>query len=592
MTCGRTGRPGWPPRVRPGQAAAWIAEGLLVYLDPAAVGRLIQEITRLSAPGSWLGVTFRARGPGPGQGSLGPGLRRSAAPADPAGWLAGHGWSATLAGAREVLAAHRRPRSPAPPGPPRGLLISARRAQAGAAAATTGSRPARKPARRTHRAAALTTPAPQPAGADAERPLPALLSQALVAFTIEFDNEFEHRMPHRTTRGPAAGAPGPWHTSQVMWANFVQFVPPGGVPFREVAALAPLVNLAGLQRWGYLVVAPDPAAGGPPPRRPDWLVRLTPAGRQAQQVWRPLAGEIEERWRDRLGAAEFGRLRAGLGAVAARAGAGFPPYLPVSGVDPADPAMLLAGARAAAGLRPPGGAGISPGGGPGADPGSGPGTSPGSGASPGSGPGADPGNGSGADPGSGPGISPGASPTGKAGSSPRGKAGVSPPARPGTSPAGNAGGRPAGDRGTSPAGDPGTGPGGGAGLVTPGSAAGGYGLPGLLSAALLSWRLEYEQQTGLSLPVSANVLRVLTMRPRRLRDLPALAGVAKEAVAVSLGLLERRGYALTGPDPAARRGQAAWLTERGRTPRPGTCGWPARWPNAGRPGSARPPWRR
>jgi hypothetical protein len=27
----------------------------------------------------------------------------------------------------------------------------------------------------------------------------ALLSQALVAFTIEFDNEFEHRSPHATT---------------------------------------------------------------------------------------------------------------------------------------------------------------------------------------------------------------------------------------------------------------------------------------------------------------------------------------------------------------------------------------------------------
>ena len=128
---------------------------------------------------------------------------------------------------------------------------------------------------------------------------------------------------------------------------------------------------------------------------------------------------------------------------------------------------------------------------------------------------------------------------------------------------GDRGGRPAGDWDTIRAGGPGTRPDGGAGLVTPGSAAGGPGLPGLLSAALLSWRLEYEQETGLSLPVSANVLRVLTSQPRRLRDLPALAGVAKEAVAVSLGLLERRGYAVTGPDPAARRGKAAWLTERG-----------------------------
>jgi hypothetical protein len=37
--------------------------------------------------------------------------------------------------------------------------------------------------------------------------LSALLSQALVAFTIEFDNEFEHLMAHRDPgRGRAAAA--------------------------------------------------------------------------------------------------------------------------------------------------------------------------------------------------------------------------------------------------------------------------------------------------------------------------------------------------------------------------------------------------
>jgi hypothetical protein len=39
-------------------------------------------------------------------------------------------------------------------------------------------------------------------------PLSALLSQALVAFTIEADNETEHRLPHRTQNGSLApGAP-------------------------------------------------------------------------------------------------------------------------------------------------------------------------------------------------------------------------------------------------------------------------------------------------------------------------------------------------------------------------------------------------
>ncbi|HTR93738.1 MAG TPA: hypothetical protein VMI73_18565 [Trebonia sp.] len=41
--------------------------------------------------------------------------------------------------------------------------------------------------------------APRPASGADELPLSALLSQTLVAFTIEADNEAEHRIPHRTT---------------------------------------------------------------------------------------------------------------------------------------------------------------------------------------------------------------------------------------------------------------------------------------------------------------------------------------------------------------------------------------------------------
>ena len=59
--------------------------------------------------------------------------------------------------------------------------------------------------------------------------LPTLLSQALVAFTIEFDNEFEHRMPHRTKDRLVRGG-GPWLVSQAMWTNFMRFVPPDGLP--------------------------------------------------------------------------------------------------------------------------------------------------------------------------------------------------------------------------------------------------------------------------------------------------------------------------------------------------------------------------
>lgn len=39
-------------------------------------------------------------------------------------------------------------------------------------------------------------------------PVSALLSFALVAFTVEADNEAEHRLPHRTTRGGSATGGG------------------------------------------------------------------------------------------------------------------------------------------------------------------------------------------------------------------------------------------------------------------------------------------------------------------------------------------------------------------------------------------------
>jgi hypothetical protein len=45
-----------------------------------------------------------------------------------------------------------------------------------------------------------TVQAEQPARAASPLPLSALLSQVLVAFTIELDNEFEHRMPHHTAK--------------------------------------------------------------------------------------------------------------------------------------------------------------------------------------------------------------------------------------------------------------------------------------------------------------------------------------------------------------------------------------------------------
>ena len=85
----------------------------------------------------------------------------------------------------------------------------------------------------------------------------------LVAFTTELDNEFERQMPHRTSNhGSTAGArQGPWLVSAVMWSNCMQFVGDEGVRVKEIESLArTATNLNGMERWGYIVVAPDPAA--------------------------------------------------------------------------------------------------------------------------------------------------------------------------------------------------------------------------------------------------------------------------------------------------------------------------------------------
>ncbi len=87
-------------------------------------------------------------------------------------------------------------------------------------------------------------------------PISTLVSQALVAFTIEFDNETEKRMRHRTTNhGATPGSPhAPWLVSLAMWSNCMQFVGDEGIRVGELEALArTATNLHGMARWGYIV---------------------------------------------------------------------------------------------------------------------------------------------------------------------------------------------------------------------------------------------------------------------------------------------------------------------------------------------------
>jgi DNA-binding MarR family transcriptional regulator len=170
-------------------------------------------------------------------------------------------------------------------------------------------------------------------GITARRSISALLSQVLVAFTIEFDNEFERRMGE-------AGYPGA-RLSLVVWANLMRFVAEGAVSVRGLAAqaLAPdrrmKFELGCLERWGFVVLQPDPAGrqlrdgwGSGRGIRADWMVRLTPKGLAASEIWPPLFSMIERRWEKRLGEDEIGRLREALQDLAGKLDVELPHGLP------------------------------------------------------------------------------------------------------------------------------------------------------------------------------------------------------------------------------------------------------------------------
>ncbi len=156
-------------------------------------------------------------------------------------------------------------------------------------------------------------------------PLPALLSQLLVAFTIEFDNEFESPMPHWTTNGGRRAAPlgAPWLVSQVMWANVLQYLGRESIRVGELHARSRTRadSLAGLARWGYVVVTGA--------QRDDHLVHLTAAGLEAGAIWGPLAAEVEARWALRFGQETIDGLRRALGGVREQFRAELPHYLPI-----------------------------------------------------------------------------------------------------------------------------------------------------------------------------------------------------------------------------------------------------------------------
>ena len=229
-----------------------------------------------------------------------------------------------------------------------------------------------------------------------------------------------------------------------MWENCLRHVTDQPITVGELETRARTgTNLDGMRRWGYITIdgtARKIHKGRP---GPDAVLRATAAGLRAREVWLPLPGLIEQRWRERFGTGQVDRLRESLVTVVSQLDPGLPDCLPILG------AALLS-------------------------------------------------------------------------------------------------------RGPDPALPP-------AGHVD----LAGLPLSALLSRVLLSFALEYEHEAGLSLAISANVLRVLGADGTRLRDLPPLTGTSKEAVSWALGILIREHLAAEEPDPAASRGKIARLTPRG-----------------------------
>jgi DNA-binding MarR family transcriptional regulator len=283
----------------------------------------------------------------------------------------------------------------------------------------------------------------------ARLPLSALLSQALVAFTIEADNEAEHRLPHSTTSYGSDGG-GPWLTSLLMWANCLRHLPDEGITVAELRRRARTgTNLDGMRRWRYVTFTPDPGRGKRPDR--DAVIAPTRWGIAARDTWQQVTTDVEARWRDRLGAGAFDALRGALAGVAENLDPGLPDCLPILGYGLFTRREVIS-------------------------------------------------------------------------------RGDDPPYPPAASPA-----------------------------ALP--------LWALLSRPLLAFALQYESEPGPSLAMSADVLPVLTEPGLLVKDIPALAGVSKEAVAMAMTALRGFGLAVEEPDPAGSRFRLARLTRRGRLAR-------------------------
>jgi methyltransferase (TIGR00027 family) len=298
----------------------FLLEGIAAYLEPAVLESVLDQFRQVAASGSRLTISVSVSGKRDTESrarfrafvaAMGEPARSFFEAAEAEDLLASTGW--------QVMTDHDDPEAPD---------RSARRRSAGLLMAGAGPRTPREPASTSKKPANAQQP-------QAPLSLSALLSQALVAFTIEFDNEGEHVIPHHTTNFGAAGhGDGAWLVSMAMWENCMRFVAGEPVTVGELLRLARTrTNLDGMRRWGYLTIdgtAKKIHKGNP---GPDAVLRATDRGLRARQSWQPLTGLVEQRWLERFGQRQLTRLRDPLVAVTSQLDPGLPDCLPILGVD-------------------------------------------------------------------------------------------------------------------------------------------------------------------------------------------------------------------------------------------------------------------
>jgi DNA-binding MarR family transcriptional regulator len=122
--------------------------------------------------------------------------------------------------------------------------------------------------------------------------LSALLSQALLVFARDYESGRR--------------------VALALNANVLRILTEEGVPTRELPRRAGVakeimnVMVGRLEKWGYVVVEPDPAVAR------GKRVRLTPQGRKAQLSYPGRVATVEAEWRGRFGAGPVSSLRQAL----------------------------------------------------------------------------------------------------------------------------------------------------------------------------------------------------------------------------------------------------------------------------------------